>query len=557
MLSLASLLNPDPSRAPLPTSRPALCSPVPQAISLADESVQTAQDISRSNMDKESKGLGKSRARGVVNFYPFEDLDEASLQHIRQFRVQPFGTIRDSSRRIPYNSGKKDFYQKTGRESFEVFHYDFRLPDEETVYTVMWDYTVGLVRMTPFFKCCRYSKTTPAKMLNQNPGLRDITHSITGGAIKAQGYWMPFACAKAVCATFCYNISGALIPIFGPGFPSECVTPDIPNYARMVIDPAIISASTREADRFHHMYTTRSSPPTPRLSGSISPLPPRRHHRMADSYDYSADDEFHRRFRKGMFVDSPYGTGTDTDVDMYLGPEIRGRYGYAAMPPARSTGMPPSMAVPRSTDTHSPVWAPVVVTQQPPPPQHIPNHFGEEISSATSSPRGTPNPWLTAIPRLPSHYDGCHLQYNHPRPPPPMLQDPPVFAAPARRRHRPGKRNFGHANVDDEYDAGESQYESSPGGHGARDEGEEYGETIASQSPNGVETRSNRPEAEKDAALMLMNLRVRGPSWDKESRDGMIGSPDGMEPSPQLPPLAEAAASGESHRVKRRRATLV
>lgn len=73
----------------------------------------------------------------------------------------------------------------------------------------MWDYNVGLVRMTPFFKCCNYPKvclnlpartilvvattnaaslqTTPAKMLNLNPGLRDITHSITGGSIMAQG----------------------------------------------------------------------------------------------------------------------------------------------------------------------------------------------------------------------------------------------------------------------------------------------------------------------------------------------------------------------------------
>ena len=30
-------------------------------------------------------------------------------------------------------------------------------------------------------------QTTPAKMLNRNPGLRDICHSITGGALVAQG----------------------------------------------------------------------------------------------------------------------------------------------------------------------------------------------------------------------------------------------------------------------------------------------------------------------------------------------------------------------------------
>jgi hypothetical protein len=30
-------------------------------------------------------------------------------------------------------------------------------------------------------------KTMPAKMININPGLRDIAHSITGGALAAQG----------------------------------------------------------------------------------------------------------------------------------------------------------------------------------------------------------------------------------------------------------------------------------------------------------------------------------------------------------------------------------
>ena len=104
-----------------------------------------------------------------------------------------------------------------------VFQYVFKVEGVE--YVVMWDYNVGLVRMTPFFKCCKYpkvsidtfvlywpardvergrpggrqgkeradlllissSQTTPAKMLNANPGLKEITHSITGGAIMAQG----------------------------------------------------------------------------------------------------------------------------------------------------------------------------------------------------------------------------------------------------------------------------------------------------------------------------------------------------------------------------------
>lgn len=41
-----------------------------------------------------------------------------------------------------------------------VFQYVFKIPGDETEYAVMWDYNVGLVRMTPFFKCCKYSKAS-------------------------------------------------------------------------------------------------------------------------------------------------------------------------------------------------------------------------------------------------------------------------------------------------------------------------------------------------------------------------------------------------------------
>ena len=34
-------------------------------------------------------------------------------------------------------------------------------------------------------------QTTPGKMLNANPGLREICHSITGGALAAQGTFLP------------------------------------------------------------------------------------------------------------------------------------------------------------------------------------------------------------------------------------------------------------------------------------------------------------------------------------------------------------------------------
>ena len=70
-------------------------------------------------MAEHTKSTLRSKAKGDINFAPFEVLDEASLREVRRFQVRPFGSIRDTFERIPYNSGKKDFFSKTGREGFE------------------------------------------------------------------------------------------------------------------------------------------------------------------------------------------------------------------------------------------------------------------------------------------------------------------------------------------------------------------------------------------------------------------------------------------------------
>lgn len=70
-------------------------------------------------MVKDSGGFVKAKAKGIVNFPPFESLDDHSLREIRRYQIYPWGKIQEYCRHIPYNSGKKDFYDKTGRESFE------------------------------------------------------------------------------------------------------------------------------------------------------------------------------------------------------------------------------------------------------------------------------------------------------------------------------------------------------------------------------------------------------------------------------------------------------
>lgn len=70
---------------------------------------------------------------------------------------------------------------------------------------------------------------------------------------------MPFSCAKAVCATFCGSIASALIPIFGPDFPSQCISADSPDHGRMAINPTIVAESAREAELFRRMYANTNS----------------------------------------------------------------------------------------------------------------------------------------------------------------------------------------------------------------------------------------------------------------------------------------------------------
>lgn len=61
-------------------------------------------------------------------------------------------------------------YRIDAYNSDTVFQYIFKAPGDNSEYTVMWDYNVGLVRMTPFFKCCKYSKVwlfpSPPSFLN-------------------------------------------------------------------------------------------------------------------------------------------------------------------------------------------------------------------------------------------------------------------------------------------------------------------------------------------------------------------------------------------------------
>ncbi|KAI0203790.1 hypothetical protein F4808DRAFT_476187 [Astrocystis sublimbata] len=481
-------------------------------------------------MPKDAAVFTKSKPKGSINFQPYEDLDDISLHQVRRFQVYPLGKICEFSRHIPYNSGKKDFFEKTGRESFEVFQYVFKLPGDDVEYAVMWDYNIGLVRMTPFFKCCKYPKTTPAKMLNSNPGLKEITHSITGGSIMAQGYWMPYQCAKAVCATFCQTISGAMIPIFGPDFPSLCAQLDSPEYARMVIDPAIVIRSTREAEYYRHLYSN---------AARQDATPKREHRAFRGSHDEVIKNRSPYRIRRAFSptpgsINSPYTTDTEGEASPVTDRIADFSRENPHLQPQRFPHSPiPSITASlRSSHASSGIssWTPVNI---------VPRSSHLRLQSEHQAPR--PSPWLTALPRftttahvqsspywsnkLPkpprsqpypaalslsqprSHKDRPRITDNM-RPPPQLRtsqKTPPPFGQPTRM-----KRTAAHIE-DDIITSGGSQLPA-----------------ITLPQSNHVnkgkqeETQINSlPRADdKKAALLLMNLSVRDHTiWTTQGRD--------------------------------------
>ncbi|KAL5344164.1 hypothetical protein BJX70DRAFT_9529 [Aspergillus crustosus] len=348
MASIQSLLNPTPNLTrpehfPLPTPSPTTSTSTVMLRSPRQK---------KQKMAKDAPIFQRGKARGDVRYPPDEHRDAELASLHREFRIHPFGNIADYPRHIPYNSDKKSFQELTGRESFEVFQYTFQLPGEERQWTVMWDYNIGLVRTTHLFKCNDYSKTTPAKMLNQNPGLRDICHSITGGALAAQGYWMPYEAAKAVAATFCWKIRFALTPLFGRDFPSLCIPPhDRPRFGRMIIDPSVVRDATGKA-HFYRMLELRAPAPSSALLRSGYHNRPTSSPGDRDSLSlgrHILPRSYHRYRSNTSSTDMSVGYGSSPELEYSSSPTDP----YCGSPVSpMQTGFTP-VNTPRSTDVYS------------------------------------------------------------------------------------------------------------------------------------------------------------------------------------------------------------
>ncbi|KAK0637199.1 hypothetical protein B0T17DRAFT_102339 [Bombardia bombarda] len=342
---------------------------------------------------------------------------------------------------------------------------------------------------------------------------------------------MPFDCARAVCATFCHAFAGALIPLFGPRFPSECILKCSPNYGRMKIDPSIILRSKREAEIFRLRY---GGPPSfdHLPSGSDSPRSPEllaqhirsRRHLVSDNSGYA--------YRGVLITDSPGSNAIETDYEAYSHTNSR--------TPVLSTSSWPafdelslrrtSVAAPAVAHS-SPGWTAVNHRHQNPihqvhpsrPQQqqyqqqlHAPARHDEAfrgIVSNNNSPHELPDPCLSALPRFPAGLHGNQKHY-HPRPPrtstpairphssaatsvgvTPISQQPPSAAPPLPSPF--GDRRERRATYDDDgYDASESQGgvsspESTSSNDGEKGERHQRKEKIAANNEENISSSAS------------------------------------------------------------------
>lgn len=170
---------------------------------------------------------------------------------------------------------------------------------------------------------------------------------------------MPFEAAKAIAATFCYDIRWALTPVFGNDFPSLCTPPSDPHFAKFVIDPRIVQQCTEDTERFKdegEWYKLRSIPKTPQLKFGTPP--------------WGINIKTQPRIRVAD-TESGYGTDTDSSDKHVYSPHFSPRSqnsGWRAInglssSPALQTPAPSTVASP--TSTYAPTPQPQIPSSNP------------------------------------------------------------------------------------------------------------------------------------------------------------------------------------------------
>ncbi|PSS34026.1 hypothetical protein PHLCEN_2v1930 [Hermanssonia centrifuga] len=103
-------------------------------------------------------------------------------------------------------------------------------------------------------------------MVESQPDLASKLRRVRGGYLKIQGTWMPYEIALRLSRRVAWPIRHELIPLFGPTFPSTCLSPDQPGYGQ------VVKPGTGKRRQRRTQQTGISSEPAPDWT-VISPAP--------------------------------------------------------------------------------------------------------------------------------------------------------------------------------------------------------------------------------------------------------------------------------------------
>ncbi|KAJ3886509.1 hypothetical protein GG344DRAFT_81641 [Lentinula edodes] len=99
---------------------------------------------------------------------------------------------------------------------------------------IMMDIDDGYILWTGIWKALGNSKADIVKMIDSQPDLAPLIRRVRGGYLKIQGTWMPYEVALRLARRVAWPIREDLIPLFGPNFPSTCLSPTQPGYGQVV-----------------------------------------------------------------------------------------------------------------------------------------------------------------------------------------------------------------------------------------------------------------------------------------------------------------------------------
>ncbi|KAJ1307546.1 hypothetical protein OPQ81_001643 [Rhizoctonia solani] len=152
---------------------------------------------------------------------------------------------------------------------------------------IMMDVDDGYVLWTGIWKALGNTKADIVKMLESQPDLAPQLRRVRGGYLKIQGTWMPYEVALKLARRVAWPIREDLVPLFGPTFPSTCLSPDQPGYGQVVA-----TSGKRYGYSGHGSYRAEPSPSCP-------PSAYDRYHQEAPHYPQSYAERPKSSYKEG------------------------------------------------------------------------------------------------------------------------------------------------------------------------------------------------------------------------------------------------------------------